>query len=270
MNATTASSVGARAADPAPTTVERPWPPAFSGAATLIGIRIALWIGVQLLVAGVILVAGLPRSSQPLNAAAGWWMVYGSLIDLATLAMLVMLSRGAGISYRSLLGPPAAAWQIGLGAVGVLVASVPAIFFSADLTSAMFRTDTPPMLAVVDVPPVAAAFSVLVPPLLAELAEPVAYLGVVLPALERRLGRAWLAAPIVVAIWAAEHAFFPVLMREGGIDLLFAAYRVLSVLPFLAIWTALYYAFGRRLLPLMAVRWIFNGGTAFAVALGLV
>jgi membrane protease YdiL (CAAX protease family) len=59
---------------------------------------------------------------------------------------------------------------------------------------------------VVDLPPLASVFSVLVVPLLAELAEPVAYLGVVLPRLEQRLGRPWLAATIAVAVWAAEHA----------------------------------------------------------------
>jgi hypothetical protein len=45
---------------------------------------------------------------------------------------------------------------------------------------------------------------------------------------------------------------------------------VASVLPFLAAWTALYYALGRRLLPVMAARWVFNAGTALALALGLV
>ena len=50
----------------------------------------------------------------------------------------------------------------------------------------------------------------------------------------------------------------------------FAAYRVVSVLPFLAVWTALYFAFGRRLLPIMVARLIFNGGTAIAVALNLI
>ena len=44
----------------------------------------------------------------------------------------------------------------------------------------------------------------------------------------------------------------------------------MSVLPFLATWTALYYAVGRRLLPIMAARWVVNGGTALALALGLV
>jgi membrane protease YdiL (CAAX protease family) len=112
--------------------------------------------------------------------------------------------------------------------------------------------------------------SVLLVPLLAELAEPVAYLGIVLPRLERRLGQPWLAAAIVVLIWAGEHAVYPLLASGGGLDLGFAAYRVGSVLPFLATWTALYYAFGRRLLPVMAARWVFNCGTALALALGLV
>jgi len=73
----------------------------------------------------------------------------------------------------------------------------------------------------------------------------------------------------VVVVWAAEHACFPLLTSGGGLDLEFAAYRVVSVLPYLAIWTALYYALGRRLLPVMAARWAFNGGTALALALGL-
>jgi hypothetical protein len=72
-----------------------------------------------------------------------------------------------------------------------------------------------------------------------------------------------------VAVWAAEHALYPLLVSGGGLDLEFAAYRVGSVLPFLATWTALYYVFERRLLPVMAARWIFNGGTALALALGL-
>jgi hypothetical protein len=126
------------------------------------------------------------------------------------------------------------------------------------------------MFAVVEVPPLASVLGVLVVPLLAELAEPVAYLGVVLPRLEERLGRPWLAATIVVVVWAAEHACYPLLTSGGGVDLEFAAYRVGSVLPFLATWTALYYALGWRLLPIMAARWVFNGATAAALALGLV
>ncbi len=88
--------------------------------------------------------------------------------------------------------------------------------------------------------------------------------------LEQRLGRPWIAAAIVAALWAAEHAFYPLLVADGRLDLGFAAYRAASVLPFLATWTAAYYALGRRLLPIMAARWVLNGGTALALALGVV
>jgi hypothetical protein len=242
------------------------------GAVLLVATRVGLWLGVQLGLAGLLLLAGQAATgSQALNEAAGWWMLYMALIDLGTLGVIGWLLRRAGGTYRGLLGPPTTAWQITLGAVGVLAASVPAVVFSGELTSAHYGQDAiPPMLAVVDLPPWASVVSVGVVPLLAELAEPVAYLGIVLPRLERRLGRSWLAATIVVLVWAAEHAFFPLLTGGGGLDLGFAAYRVGSVLPYVAIWTALYYALGRRLLPVMAARWVFNGGTALALALGLV
>jgi Type II CAAX prenyl endopeptidase Rce1-like len=240
------------------------------GAVVLIGVRVALWLGVQLLLAGLLVVAGATAPGQALNEAAGWWMVYGALVDLGTLGVIFWLLRRDGDAYRHLLGPPTAAWQVALGAVAVLAASVPAVVFSGELTSALYGDAIPPMFAVVQVPPLASVVSVLVVPLLAELAEPVAYLGVVLPRLEKRIGRSWLAATIVVVVWAAEHACYPLLTSGGGLDLEFAAYRVGSVLPYLAIWTALYYALGRRLLPIMVARWVFNGGTALALALGLV
>jgi membrane protease YdiL (CAAX protease family) len=241
------------------------------GAVLVVGTRVGLWLGVQLLVAGLLIATGAAPLGQALDEVAGWWMVYGALVDLGTLGVIGWLLRREGGSYRGLLGPPTTAWQVALGAVGVLAASVPAVVFSGELTSTVYGEGAiAPMFAVVDLPPWASVVSVLVVPLVAELAEPVAYLGVVLPRLERRLGRSWLAATIVVALWAGEHALYPLLVSGGGLDWGFAAYRVGSVLPFLAAWTAAYYALGRRLLPVMAARWVFNAGTALALALGLV
>jgi hypothetical protein len=239
------------------------------GAVLLVGTRVALWLGVQLLVVGLLVLGGATVTGELLDAAAAWWMVDVALVDLGTLGVLFWLLRRDGRAYRGLLGPSVAAWQVALGGLGVLAASVPAMVFSGELTAAVYGDAVPPMFAVVDLPPLASVFSVLVVPLLAELAEPVAYLGVVLPRLEERLGRPWIAAAIVVVVWAAEHACYPLLSSGGGLDLGFAAYRAGSVLPFLATWTAAYYAVGRRLLPLMAARWVLNGGTALALALGL-
>ncbi len=160
--------------------------------------------------------------------------------DLGTLGGISWLLRRDGRPYRSLLGPPAATWQVALGALGVLVASVPAMVLGTEVNKAFYGDATPPMFAVVDVPPLASTVSVLVMPLLAELAEPVAYLGVALPRLERRIGRPWIAAAIVVVVWAAEHACYPLLTSGGSLDFRLAAYRVVSVLPFLATWTAAY------------------------------
>jgi hypothetical protein len=253
-------------------TTESTWRPidrlSAGEAGALVGTRVGLWIVVQLLLVGGIAAAGVVTDA--FDSVSGWWMVYGALVELGTLAVLMWLLRRHGIGYRQLLGPPTRPWQVVVGAIGVLGATTPAIFFSSELTAAVYGVGaTPPMLAIVDLPAVGAAFSVVVWPLLTELVEPIVYLGLFLPALERITGRAWLAAVVTVAVWAAEHAFFPILLTGTGLDLGFAAYRVVSVVPFLAIWTGLYYAFGRRLLPIMLARWVFNGGTALALALGL-
>jgi hypothetical protein len=242
------------------------------GAALLVGTRVGLWLGVQLGLAGLLLLIGQAATGgQALNEAAGWWMVYAALVDLGTLGVLWWLLRRQGRGYRDLLGPPTTAWQVTLGAVGVLAASLPAVVFSGELTSAVYgQGATAPMFAIVELPGWASVVSVAVVPLVAELAEPVAFLGVVLPRLEARLGRSWLAAAIVVVLWAAEHALYPLVVSGGGLDWEFAAYRVGSVLPFVAAWTAAFYALGRRLLPIMVTRWVFNAGTALALALGLV
>ncbi len=240
-----------------------------TGAALVVGARIGLWIAIQVLVAAIVVIGGFAGSGQPLNAAAAWWMTYAVAVDLGTIAALLWLIRHQRISYRSLLGPPMAAWQVGIGAVGVLVASTPAVFFGAELNAALHGDTAPPMFAVVDVPLAVGLASAVVAPLLAELVEPILYLGLLLPALERRLGSAWPAAVLTTLVWAAEHAFYPVLTGSSGVDVGFATYRVVSVLPFLATWVAAYYVCGRRLLPIMAARWVFNGGTAVAIAMGL-
>jgi hypothetical protein len=158
---------------------------------------------------------------------------------------------------------------LGWGALGVLAAAVPAVVFSTEVTKAFYGDATLPMFAMVEVPVWASVVAVLVVPVLTELAEPVA-LPWRIAAVAGTAYRPVLAGCRGSGRWAAEHAFAPFLTTDGGLDLVLAGYRVVSVLPFLGVWTALYYAFGRRLLPIMVARWVFNGGSALAVALNLV
>ncbi len=92
------------------------------GAVLLVGTRIGLWLGVQLLVAGLLVLAGAAATGQPLNAAAAWWMVYGALIDLGTLGVIGWLLWRDGSSYRSLLGPPTAAYALGRRLLPIMAA----------------------------------------------------------------------------------------------------------------------------------------------------
>src|SRR4029453_15756014 len=139
------------------------------GAALLVAPGVGLWLGVQLLLAGLLLVGGAAAFGQALDEAAGWWMVYGALVDLGTLGVILWLLGRDGGSYRGLLGPPTTPWQVALGAAGVLAASLPAVVFSGELTSALYGQDAiPPNFALVDLPPWASGGSVLVVPLLAE------------------------------------------------------------------------------------------------------
>src|SRR4029434_11352572 len=93
-------------------------------------------------------------TSQPREEPAGCWMVYGALVDLGTLGVIGWLLRRDHRSYRRLLGPPTTLWQVALGALGVLAASVPAVVFSGQLTSAVYGEGAiAPMFAPGDLPP---------------------------------------------------------------------------------------------------------------------
>jgi hypothetical protein len=117
------------------------------GAVLLTATRFGLWLGVQLLLAGLLVVVGGVGAGRALNDAAGWWMVDAALIDLGTLGVIFWLLRRDGGADRVLLGPPTTAWQVGLGALAVLAASVPAMVFSGEFTGGIYGGATAPMQA---------------------------------------------------------------------------------------------------------------------------
>lgn len=64
--------------------------------------RSALIFAAQALVALVFLIRG---TRNPWLAAAPWWTVYGTLVDVGCLALLWRFTRAEGISIRGLIGP---------------------------------------------------------------------------------------------------------------------------------------------------------------------
>src|SRR4029453_12396401 len=66
------------------------------GAPLPVATRIGLWVGVQLVVAGLMIASGAVPAGQALNAAAGWWIVYAGVVDLGTLGVIIWLIRRQG------------------------------------------------------------------------------------------------------------------------------------------------------------------------------
>ena len=187
------------------------------GAMVLVWTRVGLWLGVQLRRPACCWWPAPRPLGQALDDAAGWWKVYPALVDLGPLGVISLLLRREGAATGWLLGhrPPPGR---GVGASGVAAASVPAVAFSGGHTPPSRPGAIAPMFALVDLPPWASVVSVPVVPLVAEVAQRVAYLGIVLPRLERRLGRPWLAATIVSRCGRPEHALYPLVVNGGGLD----------------------------------------------------
>jgi hypothetical protein len=84
------------------------------GAVLVVATRIALWLGVQLLVTGLLVLAGAAATGgQALDEAAGWWMVYGALVDLAPWASSAGYcgTRAAAIVACWGRRPPSGRWR---------------------------------------------------------------------------------------------------------------------------------------------------------------
>ncbi len=242
--------------------------PSVSGPALLIAFRAGLWIVIQLSAAGLLLLTTRTSLERSFEEVAGWWMVYGTLVDVGTLALLAVLLSRESRRFGDLIGPRSGWLRTGLLGVGVVIATVPAVVVTSLIGSAWYG-DARPLFDVVDLPVLATAHSILIWPLVAEITEGLVFLAYALPRLEAGLASRGLAAATVVVAWSLSAAVYPILLTDGRIDLGFAVYRAVSLLPVLAVWTALYLILGRRLVPIVIAMWLLNAGTALAIALDL-
>ncbi len=222
--------------------------------------RLSLALVTQLFLAGIFL---LTKDSHPWQAAASWWMVTGTLVDLGCLVLLIRLTRREGIRLVDLLGIQRSLVGRDL-LLGLLytVALVPAILIGSLLTQIFFGSPAPPQVSIAaGLPLWAALYSILVWPVVWAFTEETTYLGYALPRLEALFGRAWVPALLVVFFWALQHITMP-LIFDGR----YLLYRALSALPVTATITLLFYFRGRRLLPLMVMHWLSNALTAILAA----
>jgi membrane protease YdiL (CAAX protease family) len=212
--------------------------------------RLIFAVLAQALVAGLYMLKGHPT---PWQAAAPWWIVYGTLIDLGCLVLLAWLARKEGIrlfdliSFQRqylgrdlLLGVGLLVLFPILGAVGGII-TVPLVYGA-----------TPAPAIMVPLPLWGALYSLLVWPIIWAISEEMTYTGYALPRLEVLSGRAWLAVIIVTFGWALQHSALPLML-----DWRWAAYRFGSSL-LLGVALSILYLRIRRLLPLIIAHWAAN------------
>lgn len=190
---------------------------------------------------------------EPWQAAAPWFPVWGSLVDVGCLLLLARLVGREGLRLRDLI--------IGfdrrrlgrdlLEGAGVLVLFMALALGGMLLASlAIYGTvETPPPFGAL--PLWAALYSVLVWPLLWGITEEITYMGYALPRLEALSGRAWVAVSIVGLGWAGQHVAQPLGDSQWMLFRFASMLPIVAVLPFIFLRT-------RRLLPFIIAHWAAN------------
>ncbi len=190
---------------------------------------------------------------DPMAAAAPWYIVYGSLIDVCCLVLLWRLTRQEGIGLRDLVGfQRKKLWRDVLFGVALMVlfGGIAFLLSGFVLGPIIYGAELPP-LPMSPLPLWAAIYALLVWPLLWSVTEDMVYLGYSLPRLEAWFGKRWLAVLIMSGVFGLQHAALPI------IDGQWAVYRF--VVPFvLGIGWAVIYLKIRRLAPFFLAHWMGN------------
>lgn len=199
----------------------------------------------------------------PFRAAAGWWMVYGSAVDVGCAALVAAAARAEAAELRETAGlapRPRRRARLSLMDVAALVPAAVVSQLLARPLSPDPKDPLPAQLRVSRLDGMARAYSIAVWPGLWATSEEITYLGYALPHLERRFGTS-LASLLTVVAWAAQHAVIPSLPGWR-----YAWTRVVTMLPVSAAFVTIYLARGRHLGPLITAHWASDTTSAILAA----
>ncbi|HVN21793.1 MAG TPA: CPBP family glutamic-type intramembrane protease [Dongiaceae bacterium] len=189
------------------------------------------------------------------NAAAKWWTVYGTLVDLGCLTLMRAYIGKEGIRLRDLIGPVHLRWgrDLFLG-IACLCVIFPVFAMAFPTTSRLVYGSPQPdlypgLLSGRSLPLWGVIYSLSLFWMVWSPTEEMTYNGYALPRLEVLCKRRWLALGIVVFWWALQHSFIPFIL-----DWKYVAYRFLAFLPGVLVFALLYLRL-RRLPPLIVAHW---------------
>jgi uncharacterized protein len=187
---------------------------------------------------------------NPWLAAAPWFTVTGTLIDLGSLGLLAWLARLEGIRLVDLLSLERGQLRRDLLLAPVITIILLIVGITSGAVSAMvLYGNAPPPQIMGPLPVWGALYSVLVWPLIWGTAEQLTYNGYAAPRLQVLMGRTWLAVLITCVGYGLQHIALPSLP-----DLQFALYRFLPAFALGLVMVPLYLRW-RRLLPFIIAHW---------------
>lgn len=205
----------------------------------------------QGLVAALLWLQGV---SSPWQAAAPWWTVYGTLIDLGCLVILAHLTRREEMTLGDLIGTDRSRLRrdVLLGAGLSFLYIVVGVIGGVLVTLALYGTPQPPRTLMGGLPVWATLYSLLIWPIPWGIVEEMTYQGYALPRLEILTGQTWQALLLVAVGFGLQHIALP--------SILDGRYMLWRFLPslLLGLFSAAVYLRIRRLLPLIIGHWAAN------------
>jgi membrane protease YdiL (CAAX protease family) len=195
----------------------------------------------------------------PWQAAAPYWTVWGTLVDLGCLAALLWFTRQEGLRLRDLISfnRRFLGRDLLLG-VGIFVVGFPLTIIGGTMLASwlVFGTTQAPLYAGEltgrVLPLWAMLYSASIWWMIWSLTEELTYNGYALPRLEVLLGHRWGAVALVAFMYAAQHAAIPVVW-----DGQYLLWRTLAFLPLTLVMTVVYLR-TRRLLPFILAHYLMD------------
>ena len=166
------------------------------------------------------------------NAAAKWWTIYGTLVDIGCLALMAAYTRKEGIRLRDLIGRVRLRWgrDVFLG-IGLCVLVFPFfILGAASATRIVYGGGSPPSFAGLADARVLPLWGILYSFSLWWLiwspTEEMTYRGYALPRFEVLCRNRWVGIGLVSFWWTLQHSFLPFI-----VDWKLVLWRFLAFLP---------------------------------------
>jgi len=203
-----------------------------------------------LVVQALVAVLFFGASTAPYQAAGEWWPVYGTLIDVGCLILVMRQIQKEGLGFLDLLNFDASHfWRDALVGFGYILWVFPLAMIGVISCSILIFGSPQPPSIYHPLPVWAAAYSLLIFPVIWGTIEQCTYQGYILPRLEALFRRAGPAIALVAFGWGIQHIALPFML-----DWRYMLYRFLSFLP-LAVAMSLVYRRTRRLIPFIIAHW---------------